>query len=92
SGAVVAREDQPGDFAGRRLVAYAVADVGAQLTPAALRDGLAERLPAHMVPSQCELVDALPLTANGKVDRQSCSAASGRGAGAGAGLGGASGG
>ncbi|WP_394832585.1 amino acid adenylation domain-containing protein [Pendulispora rubella] len=31
---------------------------------------LAERIPAHMIPSHLQIVDALPLTANGKVDRK----------------------
>lgn len=31
---------------------------------------LAERLPAHMIPSHLQVVDALPLTGNGKVDRR----------------------
>ncbi|KPC62704.1 non-ribosomal peptide synthetase [Streptomyces chattanoogensis] len=31
---------------------------------------LAERLPAHMIPSHLQVVDALPLTSNGKVDRR----------------------
>jgi amino acid adenylation domain-containing protein len=64
---VVAREDRPGD---RRLVAYAIAAAGAPPTPAALREHLAGLLPAYMVPSAVVLLDALPLTANGKVDRR----------------------
>ncbi|MGQ9367583.1 amino acid adenylation domain-containing protein [Azospirillum sp. ST 5-10] len=38
--------------------------------PQRLRDRLRQRLPAHMVPAQILLVEALPLTANGKLDRQ----------------------
>jgi nocardicin nonribosomal peptide synthetase NocA len=53
-----------------RLVAYAVCAPGhGGAAPAALRHHLAERLPAAMVPSVVVLMDALPLTANGKVDR-----------------------
>src|SRR5436305_9279796 len=58
---VVVREDA-GD---RRLVAYVVGDVSAD----ALRQSLRERLPDYMVPAAFVSLAALPLTANGKVDR-----------------------
>ncbi|GIG59728.1 hypothetical protein Lfu02_41000 [Longispora fulva] len=61
--AVVVREDVPGD---RRLVAYAVTGT----VPAELRDWLADRLPAYLVPSAVVALDALPLTPNGKVDQR----------------------
>jgi len=61
----VVREDEPGD---RRLVAYVVAD--AQVTPATLRRAVQARLPEAMTPSLFLLLDALPLTANGKVDHR----------------------
>lgn len=35
-----------------------------------LADFLSQRLPAHMLPSHLQIVDALPLTHNGKVDRR----------------------
>ncbi|MBK7661302.1 MAG: hypothetical protein IPJ28_20285 [Betaproteobacteria bacterium] len=60
---VVVREDTPGD---RRLVAYLVAAGKTDLP--AIRARLAEALPAYMVPSAFVPLDALPLTANGKVD------------------------
>ncbi|MQY15210.1 Linear gramicidin synthase subunit B [Streptomyces sp. RB5] len=60
---VLAREDLPG---GTQLVAYTVGTAA----PAALRVHLAESLPAHMVPALYVAMDALPLTANGKVDRK----------------------
>ncbi|RQU99200.1 amino acid adenylation domain-containing protein, partial [Burkholderia cenocepacia] len=50
-----------------RLIAYAV---GAGLDPQALRDALAARLPAAFVPASVVVLDALPLTRNGKVDRR----------------------
>jgi amino acid adenylation domain-containing protein len=63
---VAAREDRPGD---RRLVAYFVAG-GALPTVAELRAHLKALLPEHMVPSAYVPLAALPLNANGKVDRR----------------------
>jgi acyl carrier protein len=70
---VVAREDEPGD---KRLVAYytvredegkeSEGKVGAER----LRGYLSQRLPEYMVPAAYVLMEKLPLTANGKVDRQ----------------------
>ncbi|MFJ4594491.1 amino acid adenylation domain-containing protein [Kitasatospora sp. NPDC088861] len=62
---VIAREDRPGDT---RLVAYCTAD--ASLTPAELRTFAGTTLPGYMVPAAVVLLDALPLNANGKVDRR----------------------
>ncbi|MFI9235091.1 amino acid adenylation domain-containing protein [Streptomyces sp. NPDC053079] len=63
--AVVVREDSPGD---KRLVAYAVP--ARETTPALLREHAGTELPVHMVPSAVVLLDRLPLTANGKLDRK----------------------
>jgi amino acid adenylation domain-containing protein len=53
-----------------QLVAYLVARDGAQLEPGELRAFLKERLPEHMMPSAFVVLDALPLSPNGKVDRK----------------------
>ena len=58
-----------GRGADRHLVAYAVPADGAPPAPAELLAWLRRRLPAHLVPAAVVVLDALPLTANGKVDR-----------------------
>jgi amino acid adenylation domain-containing protein len=64
----VAREEQPGQV---RLVAYVVPVHSHPQAPQELRDFLKQRLPDYMVPSAYVLLDALPLTPSGKVDRRS---------------------
>ncbi len=54
----------------RQLVGYLVSASGATLDVAALRARLSEWLPAHMVPVTLVQLPALPLSANGKLDRK----------------------
>ncbi|TFW31228.1 non-ribosomal peptide synthetase [Duganella callida] len=63
---VVARAVADGD---RRLVAYVAAQPDVRLEPAALRAALAHDLADYMIPSAFVLLDALPRTPNGKLDR-----------------------
>ncbi|MBZ4377474.1 non-ribosomal peptide synthetase, partial [Corallococcus sp. AS-1-6] len=63
---VVAR----GADADKRLIGYLTAHEGPALELEALRVHLRQRLPEYMVPASLLVLDALPLNANGKVDRK----------------------
>ncbi|MDQ7807499.1 amino acid adenylation domain-containing protein [Amycolatopsis sp. A133] len=54
---------------GERLLAYAVPAPGADWTPEELRTRLAELLPQYAVPAAVVVLDRLPRTTNGKIDR-----------------------
>lgn len=57
---------------GKRLVAYVTAQssgVDADSFAKAIRDQVADKLPAYMVPAAVIVLETLPLTGNGKVDR-----------------------
>jgi amino acid adenylation domain-containing protein/non-ribosomal peptide synthase protein (TIGR01720 family) len=59
----------------KRLVAYVVEEIGSDESVSELRQKVKEKLPEYMVPSQLIKLDAMPLTANGKVDRKALAAA-----------------
>ncbi|MBN1239295.1 MAG: amino acid adenylation domain-containing protein, partial [Gammaproteobacteria bacterium] len=63
---VVAGRDAAGE---QRLVAYVVAAPGARPDAAQLRRRLRERLPEHMVPAAFVALERIPMTPNGKIDR-----------------------
>jgi aryl carrier-like protein len=58
------------DDATPRIVAYVVPAPGSSAAPDALRSSLRETLPVHMIPSLFVFLDALPITAGGKIDRR----------------------
>ena len=58
-----------GEGTEKRLVAWVVPAAGAAPAPEELAAFLAAKLPEYMVPSAFMVLPALPLTANGKVDR-----------------------
>ncbi|HET8707283.1 MAG TPA: amino acid adenylation domain-containing protein, partial [Pseudomonadales bacterium] len=64
---VIAREDGGND---KRLVAYVVPNTGVLLDVSNIRNQIARQLSEYMVPSAIILLDALPVTANGKLDRK----------------------
>ena len=66
--ATIARDDGSGN---KRLIGYIVAPSETTLTTGELHVFLKEKLPDYMVPAAFVLLEALPLTINGKLDRRS---------------------
>ncbi|MHC5897537.1 non-ribosomal peptide synthetase, partial [Nostoc sp.] len=64
---VIAHEDVPGN---KRLIAYVVGDREQVISISELRRFLEGKLPEYMVPSAFVLLETIPLTPNGKVDRR----------------------
>jgi hypothetical protein len=65
---VIASEERQG---GKRLVAYVTARLGATVSEKELRGYLRERLPDYITPSAFVVLERMPLSANGKIDRRS---------------------
>ena len=65
--AVIVREDGSGD---KRLFAYIVPTQAQTFTVDDLRNFLARSLPNYMIPAGWAMLDALPMTPNGKIDRR----------------------
>jgi amino acid adenylation domain-containing protein len=63
---VLARQDEIGE---KQLTAYIVPHYNSRYTHNKLRSFLQQKLPNYMVPSAFVMLESLPLTANGKVDR-----------------------
>ncbi|HTZ12452.1 MAG TPA: amino acid adenylation domain-containing protein [Mycobacterium sp.] len=55
---------------GAEILAAAVRADGAQLTAEGVRDAMAELVPAHMIPRHVSLVERIPFTLGGKIDRR----------------------
>ncbi|MDB9440359.1 amino acid adenylation domain-containing protein, partial [Sphaerospermopsis kisseleviana CS-549] len=69
---VMAREDQPGH---KQLVAYVVSD-NPSLTQNELQSFLKQKLPNYMIPTAFVMMEGLPVTTNGKIDRRALPAPS----------------
>ena len=59
-----------GDSVDKRLIAAVRLTPGVAITPVELRDRLRDELPSYMVPALWAVVDQLPITRTGKVDRR----------------------
>lgn len=64
---VIARDEEDG---GQQLIAYVVLHENMQADAALLRQALSDTLPGYMLPGAFVFLDSLPLTKNGKLDRE----------------------
>ncbi len=71
---VIPRDEETGE---KRLVAYVVPDQGQLPSPRELRSFLQEQVPYYMLPSRFVLLERLPITPSGKIDRQALPAPNG---------------
>ena len=72
---VIVREDTPGETCtegsrSKQLVAYIVPQKDVTLTPSELRQFLGNKLPSYMIPQAFVILESLPITPNGKIDRR----------------------
>lgn len=65
---VVAKEEKSGD---KRLVAYLITEKNIEISE--IKKNLKKKMPNYMVPSSIEFLESLPITPNGKVDRNALS-------------------
>jgi amino acid adenylation domain-containing protein len=70
---VIAREDEAGE---KHLAAYVVTHAGTSVNVGELRRYILERLPEYMTPGAFTMLDELPLTSSGKIDRRALPALS----------------
>ncbi|PSB49859.1 non-ribosomal peptide synthetase [Cyanosarcina cf. burmensis CCALA 770] len=64
---VIAREDEPGN---KHLLAYILPKSKQKLNTSELREFLRRQLPDYMMPSSFTILETIPLTPNGKIDRR----------------------
>jgi len=61
---------RPDERLGEEIVAFVSLRPGGQATPAEITEFARERLAAHKYPREVNIVDAIPLTSVGKLDRK----------------------
>jgi acyl-CoA synthetase (AMP-forming)/AMP-acid ligase II len=60
----------PDDAAGETVALFATARPGAEITPADVLTVCRQHLPKHMVPHSVVILEAMPVTANGKIAKR----------------------